>query len=184
MPPSLTRQQLKALDILVEEAIKNRASDVHIEPEEEKVRIRYRIDGVMQEVSFLPAQALGPLISRLKVLAEMNIADHRPQDGQFSFKTRDRDVDVRVATVSTAYGEMGTLRILDKSFAVRTLSDVGFSPHNLELYKKMLRSPFGMVLVSGPTGSGKTTTLYASIKQSGLQRTKNNYNRRPGRISF
>jgi len=93
----------------------------------------------------------------------MNIADHRPQDGQFSIRTKGKEVDVRVATISTAYGEMGVMRILDKSFAVLDLNEIGFSPDNLRHYDKMLKSPYGMILVSGPTGSGKTTTLYASI---------------------
>ncbi len=154
---------VRSLDIILEEAVKNRASDIHIEPEATSVRIRYRIDGVMHEVAFLPLSAHGPLISRLKVLANMNIADHRPQDGQFNFKAWEKDVDVRVAVIATAYGEMGTLRLLDKSFAIRNLSEIGFLPENLARYEKMLKSPYGMVLLSGPTGSGKTTTLYASI---------------------
>jgi len=163
---------VRALDIIVEEAIKNRASDIHIEPQIDKVRIRYRIDGVLHEVSFLPYSAHGPLISRLKVLSEMNIADHRPQDGQFSFKAWDKEVDLRVATISTAYGEMATLRILDKSYAVRSLKGIGFSPKNMERFEKMLKSPFGMILVSGPTGSGKTTTLYAAIYSMDCKESK------------
>jgi len=95
----------------------------------------------------------------------MNIADHRPQDGQFSVRARGREIDVRVATIVTAYGEMAVLRILDKSFAVLSLSELGFSPGNLEQYEYMLKCPFGMILISGPTGSGKTTTLYASINR-------------------
>ena len=163
---------VRALDIIVEEAIKNRASDIHIEPEQDKVRIRYRIDGVMHEVSYLPWSAHSPLISRLKILSGMNIADRRPQDGQFSTKSRDKEVDVRVATIATAYGEMGTLRILDKSYAVRPLESIGFSPENLKKYEKMLKSPFGMILVSGPTGSGKTTTLYASVNSMDAEELK------------
>jgi len=99
----------------------------------------------------------------LKIMANMNIADHRPQDGQFSVKVRDREIDVRVATIYTTYGEMGVLRILDKSFAALSLTELGFLPSNLEQYESMLKSPFGMLLISGPTGSGKTTTLYASV---------------------
>ena len=154
---------VRALDLLVDEAIKNRASDIHIEPEEDRLRVRYRIDGVLQETMSLPLSAHAPLISRLKILAGMNIADHRPQDGQFSVKVRDRQIDVRVATIYTAYGEMGDLRILDKSFAALSLTELGFMPDNLEKYKRLLGFPFGMILISGPTGSGKTTTLYASI---------------------
>jgi len=154
---------VRALDLLIDEAIKNRASDIHIEPEEDRLRVRYRIDGVLQDIMSLPLSAHAPLISRLKVLASMNIADRRPQDGQFSVKGRDRQVDVRVATICTTYGEMGDLRILDKSFAALSLTELGFLSDNLEKYKHTLASPFGMILISGPTGSGKTTTLYASI---------------------
>ncbi len=155
---------VRALDLIVDEAIKNRASDIHIEAEADGVRLRYRIDGVLHEIASLPLNAHAPLISRLKILANMNIADHhRPQDGQFSVKVRGKEVDVRVATIPTAYGEMGVLRILDKSFAALSLGELGFSPANLEQYRNMLKSAFGMILISGPTGSGKTTTLYASV---------------------
>ena len=154
---------VRALDLIISEAIKNRASDIHIEPEEDRLRLRYRIDGVMHEIMSLPRSAHAPLISRLKILASMNIADHRPQDGQFSIRTKGREVDIRVATISTSYGEMGVLRILDKSFAILDLTEIGFLPDNLRQYDQMLKSPFGMILVSGPTGSGKTTTLYASL---------------------
>jgi len=154
---------VRALDLLIDEAIKNRASDIHVEPQEDKLRLRYRIDGVLRDTMSLPLSAHAPFISRLKILAHMNIADHRPQDGQFSVKVRDKEIDVRVATISTTYGEMGVLRILDKSFAVLGLSELGFLPSNLEQSEYMLKSPFGMLLVSGPTGSGKTTTLYAMV---------------------
>jgi len=154
---------VRALDLLINEAVKNRASDIHIEPEEDRLQVRYRIDGVLHDTMSLPLSAHPPLISRLKIMANMNIADHRPQDGQFSIKSRDREVDIRVATIYTTYGEMGVLRILDKSFAALDLSELGFLPDNLQLYEQMLKSPFGMILISGPTGSGKTTTLYASV---------------------
>ena len=154
---------VRALNLIIDESIKSRASDIHIEPEEGRLRVRYRIDGVLHETLSLPLSARAPLISRLKILANMNIADHRPQDGQFSLKVRGREIDVRVATIATAYGEMAVLRILDKSFAALSLSELGFLPGSLEQYEQLLKSPFGMILISGPTGSGKTTTLYASI---------------------
>ena len=154
---------VRALELMVEEAVKKRASDVHIEPQEDRVRVRYRIDGVLHDTMSLPLSAHSPLISRLKILANMNIAEHRPQDGQFSAKVRGREIDIRVATIETAYGEMGVLRILDKTFAALTLSELGFLQSNLDQYYQMLKSSFGMIIVSGPTGSGKTTTLYASI---------------------
>jgi general secretion pathway protein E len=154
---------VRALDMILNEAVKVRASDVHFEPEVDGVRVRYRIDGVLHDAVSLPKGALASLLSRMKIMANMNIADHQPQDGQFTAKVRNRDVDVRVATLSTIYGEMGTLRILDKSFAARSLDQLGFSPDTLQQYQTMLKSPLGMILISGPTGSGKTTTQYASI---------------------
>lgn len=154
---------VRALDLLIDEAVKNRASDIHIEPEQDRLRVRYRIDGMLHDTMSLPLSAHPSLISRLKILANMNIADHRPQDGQFSVNVRDRDIDVRVSTIYTTYGEMGALRILDKSFAALALAELGFLPSNLQQYEYMLKSPFGMILISGPTGSGKTTTLYASV---------------------
>ena len=154
---------VKALDLIIDEAAKNRASDIHIEPEENGLRLRYRIDGSLHEIMNLPMSAHQPIISRLKILAGMNIADRRPQDGQFSVKLTDRELDIRVATVPATYGEMATLRLLDKSFAVKSLSEIGFLPESLKQYRGILSRPYGMILISGPTGSGKTTTLYASI---------------------
>lgn len=154
---------VKALELIIDEAAKNRASDIHIEPEENDLRLRYRIDGSLHEIMNLPLSAHQPIISRLKILAGMNIADRRPQDGQFSVKLPDRELDIRVATVPATYGEMATLRLLDKSFAVKSLSEIGFLPESLKQYRGILSRPFGMILISGPTGSGKTTTLYASI---------------------
>jgi len=154
---------VRALDLLINEAVKNRASDIHVEPQEDRLRVRYRIDGVLHDTMSLPLSAHTPLISRLKILANMNITDHHPQDGQFSAKVGNRKIDIRVATIHTAYGEMAVLRILDKSFSALGLSELGFLPSNLEQYENMLKFPFGMILISGPTGSGKTTTLYASV---------------------
>jgi len=154
----------KALNLLVEEAVKSRASDVHIEPEIDKVRVRYRIDGILHEVTSLPITAHGPLISRIKILANMNIADpRRPQDGQFSIVAPGRDIDIRVATISTVHGETAVLRLLDKSMAVLSLSQLGFLPESQEKFERVLMAPYGMLLLSGPTGAGKTTTLYAAV---------------------
>jgi general secretion pathway protein E len=154
----------KALNLLVEEAVKSRASDIHIEPEADKLRVRYRIDGILHEVTSLPIGAHGPLISRIKILAGMNIADpRRPQDGQFSFVSAGRDVDIRVATISTVHGETAVLRLLDKSMAVMSLSQIGFLPESQEKFERTLMAPYGMLLLSGPTGAGKTTTLYAAV---------------------
>lgn len=163
---------VRALELIIQEAVKSRASDIHIEPQETRLRVRYRIDGVLHETMSLPLNAHAPLISRLKILANMDIADHRPQDGQFSVKVRDKEIDIRVATIDTMYGEMGVLRILDKTYAALTLRELGFSPSRLTQYKEMLKSSFGMILVSGPTGSGKTTTLYASINELNCRERK------------
>ncbi len=156
----------ESLDLIIEQAVRDRASDVHIEPHENRLRIRYRIDGILHDMNYLPLSAHAELVSRVKVLAEMNIAQQRlPQDGQFSIRIGDRDVDIRAATAETAYGERVTLRILDKLLSIFTLPELGFLPDALKKYRAMLNSPFGMILVGGPTGSGKTTTLYTSINQ-------------------
>jgi type II secretory ATPase GspE/PulE/Tfp pilus assembly ATPase PilB-like protein len=153
-----------ALNLIVEEAVKARASDIHIEPEEKRLRIRYRIDGVLHEVMSLPIKIHPPLTSRVKVMSDLNIADHlRPQDGQFSLEVKGKAIDVRVATSPTVHGETVVMRILDKSMAVMELPQLGFTEVCLERYMKMLGVPFGMICVSGPTGAGKTTTLYASL---------------------
>ena len=155
---------VQALNLIIDEAVKARASDIHIEPEEDRVRIRYRIDGTLHDTMSLPLNVHRALVSRIKILGEMNIADHfRPQDGQFSTVTKGREIDVRVATAPTVLGETATLRLLDKSLATLGLSELGMLPDSLAKYEKMLKVPYGMILISGPTGAGKTTTLYASI---------------------
>ena len=163
----------QALDLLISQAVRDRASDIHLEPQEIRLRIRYRIDGILHDMFSLPLSAYMPLVSRVKILAEMNIAEQRrPQDGQFSLKVGDRDIDIRAATMETAHGERVTLRILDKSLALFTLPELGFLPDTLKKYQAMMKCPFGLILVGGPTGSGKTTTLYASINQ--LDRNERN----------
>jgi len=155
----------RALTMIIDEAVKARASDIHLQPQEDKLQVRCRIDGTLHNMLSLPLINAIPLISRIKILANMNIADHhRPQDGQFSVKTRyGHSIDIRVGTVATVYGEMAALRLLDKSRAIMDLSDLGFLPQILDKYQEMLKVPYGMILVSGPTGAGKTTTLYASL---------------------
>ena len=163
----------QALTLIIDEAVKARASDIHLHPGEDKLRVRYRIDGTLQEMFSLPLVTLTPIISRIKILANMNIADHhRPQDGQFSVKTKGRLIDIRVAIVATVYGEMAVLRLLDKSRATLALAELGFLPDSLNKYEKMIKVPYGIILVSGPTGAGKTTTLYASVNS--LNQTERN----------
>jgi general secretion pathway protein E len=155
---------VRTVELLLTQAIRDRASDIHLEPQEDHLRIRYRIDGFLHEVQALPLSVHPALVSRLKVLAAMNIADRRrPQDGQFSYRLDERDVDIRVATCDSSYGEMAVLRVLDKSTSLLGLSELGFLPEARERYTEMLRAPCGMLLVGGPTGAGKTTTLYASV---------------------
>lgn len=157
---------VRAIDLLIKQAVRDRASDIHVEPQEDRLRVRYRIDGILHEVMSLPLTVHPPLISRVKIMAGLNIAERRrPQDGQISFDMGDRSVDLRVATTNTVNGEMVVLRILDKSFAFLPLAEIGFMPDTLENYMKMVKTPFGMVLISGPTGSGKTTTQYATVNQ-------------------
>ncbi|OGO43147.1 MAG: hypothetical protein A2137_08065 [Chloroflexi bacterium RBG_16_58_8] len=154
----------QALTLIIDEAVKARASDIHLQPGEDKIRVRYRIDGALQDMFSLPLNTMTPIISRIKIMANLNIADHlRPQDGQFSVKTKGRLIDIRVGIIATVYGEMAVLRLLDKSRATLALSDLGFLPQSLTKYESMLKVPYGMILVSGPTGAGKTTTLYASL---------------------
>ena len=163
---------VQALNLIVDEAVKARASDIHIEPAEEAVRVRYRIDGTLQDTMSLPLSIHRALVSRIKILGEMNIADHfRPQDGQFSTESKGRGIDVRVATAPTVWGEMAVLRLLDKSLTQLGLAELGMMPDMLAKYENMLKVPYGMLLISGPTGAGKTTTLYASIASLDTQGT-------------
>jgi general secretion pathway protein E len=154
---------VRTVELLIVQALKARASDIHVEPQEDRVRIRYRVDGVLQDAMSLPLSALDPLLSRLKILAEMDIAERRrAQDGQFSFEAAGREADIRAATYDTVHGETVVLRILDKSLPLFALSELGLSTDALKRLTDTLGSPYGMILVAGPTGSGKTTTLYAS----------------------
>ncbi|MFC1870024.1 GspE/PulE family protein [Chloroflexota bacterium] len=163
----------QSLDLIIQQGVRDRASDIHIEPQEKRLRIRYRIDGILHDMYSLPMSIHAELLSRIKILAEMNIAQQKqPQDGKFSIRVVDKNIDIRAATTETAYGERVTLRILDKSLSIFSLPQLGFQPDALNKYQAMLNSPFGIILVGGPTGSGKTTTLYTSINQ--LDRDEHN----------
>jgi type IV pilus assembly protein PilB len=155
---------VKLVNLLISQAIADRASDIHIEPGEQDMRVRYRIDGVLHEVMRPPRNIQNGIISRLKVMAEINIAERRiPQDGRISAVIDGRAVDLRVATLPTIHGEKMVMRVLDKSTAVLRLSDLGFLAENMERYEQSYRKPYGTILVTGPTGSGKSTTLYATL---------------------
>ena len=157
---------VRTVDLLIAQAVRDRASDIHLEPQEDYLRVRYRIDGILHDMLSLPPSAHAAVVSRIKVLAGMNIAERRrPQDGQFSAAVDRKQVDLRVASSDSIHGEMLVLRVLDKSLSLFDLTEVGLLPDVLETYRHMLRAPLGMVLVGGPTGSGKTTTLYASVNQ-------------------
>jgi type IV pilus assembly protein PilB len=157
---------VEVVDRLVAQALRDRASDVHLEPTPDVLRVRYRIDGSLNEVVTVP-MSIGPaIVSRLKIMAAMNIVEkRRPQDGQFHAVVDGRDLDVRVSTTATIFGEKAVLRLLDKSRSMFDLSDLGMPQGTKEQFDDIVRSPFGMVIVTGPTGSGKTTTLYSTLSR-------------------
>jgi type IV pilus assembly protein PilB len=157
---------VKFVNMLITQATQDRASDIHIEPTEHDLRIRFRIDGVLHEVMRSPRSIQAGVISRLKVMADINIAERRiPQDGRISMKVAGRGIDLRVATLPTVYGEKIVLRILDKGQALLRLEELGFLPETLARFENSYRKPYGAILVTGPTGSGKSTTLYAALNQ-------------------
>lgn len=154
----------KIVNTILEFALKARASDVHIEPQESKTRIRYRIDGILQEKLTLPRSIHESLVSRLKILASMKIDEHRiPQDGRLEYKLGEDEVDIRASTLPTVHGEKVVMRLLRKSGGIPSLSDLGLSPSTLRDIETAISHPNGIVLVTGPTGSGKTTTLYSVL---------------------
>lgn len=156
----------KALSTILEFAIKNRASDIHIEPLEKELKIRCRVDGVMREIMKLPKETEAPLVSRIKILATLKIDEHRiPQDGQFTISALGKAVDMRIAISPVVWGEQVVIRLLDKSGTSLMLEDMGFRGRALRTIKKGLERPNGMILTSGPTGSGKSTSLYALINE-------------------
>lgn len=156
----------KALSTILEYAATNRASDIHIEPLEKELKIRCRIDGVLREIMRLPKSTEPPLVSRIKILSNLKIDEHRiPQDGQFSVKVGNRMIDLRIAISPVVWGEQVVIRLLDKSGTSLHLEDMGYKGRALRMIRKGLESPNGMILTSGPTGSGKSTSLYALIQE-------------------
>jgi len=155
---------IKLVNLLLSGAIKDRASDIHIEPYQSALKIRYRIDGILYDILSLPRRIQSPLTSRVKIMARLNIAEKRlPQDGRIEIKVADRSVDIRVSVIPTAFGERVVLRLLDKSATILLLPELGMHEKSVSLFHKLIKSPYGIVLVTGPTGSGKTTTLYAAL---------------------
>lgn len=157
---------INLVDGIIHKAVSDRASDIHIEPDEDKLRVRYRIDGVLIEVLGLNRSIHPAVVSRIKIMSGMNIAEKRvPQDGRFKLVSGGKDVDFRVSTLPTNFGEKVVLRILDRSKALLDLSNIGMDPHSLSVYQSIIEKPYGIILISGPTGSGKTTTLYATLNK-------------------
>ena len=155
---------IQVVNLIIENAVKDRASDIHVEPGEYNVRVRYRIDGVLYEKETLPARMYSAVSSRIKLLSQMNIAERRlPQDGRIKVSAAGRNIDIRVSTIPTVYGESVVMRLLDKEASFITLEDIGFDRTILDIYEDVIKKPYGMILITGPTGSGKSTTLYASL---------------------
>jgi general secretion pathway protein E len=155
---------IKLVNHIISQSIKARASDIHFEPYQNSFTVRYRVDGILYDLLTPPKWIQPALISRVKVMAKMNIAEKRlPQDGRFEVKIGDQDIDVRVSTIPTAFGERLVLRLLNKSGSLLELPDLGLSPARLKLLKRLVSTPNGIILNTGPTGSGKTTTLYAIL---------------------
>ena len=156
---------IKLINGVISQAIKNRASDIHFEPYEDKIIIRYRVDGILREVLSQDSKISSVLISRIKIISGLDISERRlPQDGRVSLSLGDKSVDVRVSTLPSSYGERVVLRLLDKQSAQINIDDLGLPEHILSNYKSSLKNPEGIILFTGPTGSGKTTTLYAGLR--------------------
>ena len=152
------------VNLIISEAIKERASDIHLEPDERALRIRYRVDGILKETSSLGPKFIAPVISRIKIMSKMDISEKRsPQDGRFKFTMDNKVIDSRVSSFPTIYGENVVMRILDQSSIIIGLEDLGFLPRDMEKVRYLIEKPYGFILVTGPTGSGKTTTLYAVL---------------------
>jgi general secretion pathway protein E len=157
---------VKLVNMLITRAVEGRASDIHIEPFENNVKVRYRIDGALNEIDPLPKRIQAAVLSRIKIMSRLNIAERRlPQDGRIKLRVSGRDIDLRISTMPTVFGESIVMRILDRSTTLTILESLGFPETTLEIYRKLINIPYGMLLVTGPTGSGKTTTLYASLSQ-------------------
>jgi general secretion pathway protein E len=157
---------IQLVNLLMSNAVKDRASDIHVEPGEISVRVRYRIDGLLYEKENLPIRMYSAVTSRIKLLSQMNIAERRlPQDGRINVTVAGKAIDIRVSTIPTIYGESIVMRLLDKETSFITLEEIGFDRTLLDIYEEVIKKPYGMILITGPTGSGKSTTLYASLAE-------------------
>ena len=157
---------IRMVNQMLGRALESRASDIHIEPFENQLKVRYRIDGILHEVDPPPRQLKAAIISRLKILAQLNIAERRlPQDGRIKVKIAGKDIDLRISTIPTLYGESVVIRLLERSQIFTNLEVLGFPPEILQHFREMISKPHGMILVTGPTGSGKTTTLYGALQK-------------------
>jgi type IV pilus assembly protein PilB len=157
---------VRFVNLLISQAIQDRASDIHVEPGEGSLRVRYRIDGVLKEVQSVSSSIQSGVLSRLKIMAELDISERRkPQDGRISVMHQGRKIDLRVATLPTVYGEKIVMRILDSSGSAKSIADLNMMGRNFEAFKNAYSRPNGMILVTGPTGSGKSTTLYTAIQE-------------------
>ena len=157
---------VKLVDIMIRKALDDRASDIHIEPFQEKINIRYRVDGILYELPPPPRELHNAMVSRIKILSKMDIAEKRiPQDGSFALQYKGRKVDMRVSTIPIVFGEKVVMRILDKRLDLLDMKTLGFEPEQLALFETALMRPYGLIFVTGPTGSGKSTTLYAALNK-------------------
>jgi len=155
---------IKLVNLVLSQAVKARASDIHIEPYQNRIKIRHRIDGILYDMLSPPKHIQSTLVSRIKIMAKLNIAEKRlPQDGRTEIRVGDKNVDIRVATIPTAFGERVVLRLLDKTNVLLKVSDLGMPEERLKVFNGLIKSAHGIILVTGPTGSGKTTTLYAAL---------------------
>ncbi|MCP4686426.1 MAG: Flp pilus assembly complex ATPase component, partial [Desulfobacterales bacterium] len=155
---------IRLVNRLILDAVEIRASDIHFEPFENEFKVRYRVDGVLTDVESPPKRFQAAVISRAKIMAKLDIAERRlPQDGRIKLKIGEKEIDFRVSTIPTLYGESLVMRILDRDTLILDLEKIGFPPHLLSQYNELITQPYGMVLVTGPTGSGKTSTLYTTL---------------------
>ena len=171
---------IRFVNLLIREAYEARASDIHLESSREGLRARFRLDGVLVDVPSPPKGLQAAVVSRVKLLAELEIAERRqPQDGRIRVRLEERELDLRVATVPTLYGESVVLRLLDRGGRPVALEELGMPPELLEQFRRLAARPHGMLLATGPTGSGKTTTLYAARRRSSRWKTRSNTTSRP-----